>query len=35
MHPQDPVPRPLRMAFRRLDEAVAELVQNAHFKAAP
>jgi hypothetical protein len=34
MHPQDPVPRPLRMAFRRLDEAVAELVQNAHFKAA-
>jgi hypothetical protein len=33
MHPQDPVPRPLRRAFRRLDEAVDELVQNAHFKA--
>jgi len=34
MDPQDAIPRPLRTAFHRLDEAIAEMVQNAHFKAA-
>jgi hypothetical protein len=34
MDPKDVVPRPLRTAVHRLDEAVAEMVRNAHFKAA-
>jgi hypothetical protein len=34
MDPHDPVPRPLRTAFHRLDEVIAEMVHNAHFKAA-